>query len=131
MKTILIALITICTLAISAVAQTTERLTLPPGKQVTSKKSKLKIKLVEVSEDSRCPTGAQCVWAGRAIIKLSVTSPRMGTKVIEIDTSKGPQGDQFDGWAISLDSLTPHPNAATALDPKSYRAKVTVTRLQR
>ena len=32
------------------------------------------IKFVEVVEDSRCPTGLNCVWAGRAIVKAEVVT---------------------------------------------------------
>ena len=32
------------------------------------------IKFLEVVEDSRCPTGVTCIWAGRAIVKVQVTS---------------------------------------------------------
>lgn len=131
MKIIFVTLITLCTLVVPAFAQTTEKLNLRPGQQSTAKRSKLKVKFIGVTEDSRCPTGANCIWAGRAVLKISVTSKQAGTKVIEIDTSKGPQGDQFDGWAISLESLTPHPKAGSALNPKAYRVKVTITRLQR
>ncbi len=32
------------------------------------------LKFVEVLEDSRCPTDVTCIWAGRAIVKVEVTS---------------------------------------------------------
>ncbi|SDW23638.1 hypothetical protein SAMN05216556_103135 [Aequorivita viscosa] len=32
------------------------------------------IKFLEVLEDSRCPEGVSCIWAGRAIIKVEVTA---------------------------------------------------------
>ena len=32
------------------------------------------IKFLEVVEDSRCPEGVNCIWAGRAIVKVEVTS---------------------------------------------------------
>lgn len=32
------------------------------------------IKFIEVVEDSRCPTGLNCIWAGRAIVKTQVTA---------------------------------------------------------
>lgn len=32
------------------------------------------IKFLEVVEDSRCPEGVNCIWAGRAIVKVAVTS---------------------------------------------------------
>lgn len=32
------------------------------------------VKFVDVIEDSRCPEGVNCIWAGRAIVKVEVTS---------------------------------------------------------
>lgn len=32
------------------------------------------IKFLEVVEDSRCPKGVNCIWAGRAIVKVEVTA---------------------------------------------------------
>lgn len=32
------------------------------------------IKFLEVLEDSRCPKGVNCIWAGRAIVKVQVTN---------------------------------------------------------
>jgi hypothetical protein len=34
----------------------------------------ISIKFLEIVEDSRCPTGVNCFWAGRAIVKVQVTS---------------------------------------------------------
>ncbi|MCB0466259.1 MAG: hypothetical protein KDC78_11410 [Aequorivita sp.] len=34
----------------------------------------ISIKFLEVLEDSRCPEGVTCIWAGRAIVKVEVTS---------------------------------------------------------
>jgi len=32
------------------------------------------IKFLEVVEDSRCPEGVECIWAGRVIVKAEVTA---------------------------------------------------------
>ncbi len=114
-----------------AAAQSPDTLEIKAGKAKTGSRSKLKVKFISVLEDSRCPTGAQCVWAGNAKIKISVTSKRQGTKIFEINTELGPKGDQFDGFAINLESLTPSPTTVGKIDPKKYKAKFTITRLTR
>ena len=131
MKILILTIIAMFTITSMVTAQAIETITVKVGQQKTSKKSKLKIKFVSVVEDSRCPIGVNCVWAGNAKIKIEVTSRGLGKKVFEINTTMGPQGDQFDGWAINLVALTPHPKADTTLDPKDYRAKFSLTRLQR
>ena len=40
----------------------------------------------EVEEDSRCPKGTNCIWAGRAIVKLSVVTPGKQPKEHKKDT---------------------------------------------
>ena len=44
----------------------------PKGETVVLKG--VSIKFLEVVEDSRCPKGVDCIWAGRAIVKVEVTS---------------------------------------------------------
>lgn len=39
------------------------------------------LKFLEVVEDSRCPKGVNCIWAGRAIVKVEVTAD--GQKAIK------------------------------------------------
>ena len=92
MKTFIVIMIAILGISISVSAQTSETFTIKSGKQITAKKSKLKIKFVSVVEDSRCPIGVACVWAGNAKIKITVTSAQ-GEKTFEINTETGPKGD--------------------------------------
>ncbi len=118
-------------LAVSTSAQTADTVTVKAGKQATAHRSKLKIKFIEVTEDSRCPTGTTCVWAGNARIKFEVRNRGGGIKTFEANTTVGPKGDQFGGWAIEVVSLTPVPRANRKPDTRSYVAKFTITRLQR
>lgn len=45
---------------------------IPLGKTLEIKG--VSIKFLEVVEDSRCPKGVECIWAGRAIVKVEITS---------------------------------------------------------
>ncbi len=115
----------------STSAQAPQTITVKAGKKTSASRSKLKIKFVSVVEDSRCPENAQCVWAGNAKIKVTVTSAR-GSETFEMNTGMGPQGNQFDGWAINLESLTPTPRTGSRpVASKAYTARFTITRLQR
>lgn len=44
----------------------------PKGETVVLKG--VSIKFLEVVEDSRCPEGVDCIWAGRVIVKAKVTA---------------------------------------------------------
>ncbi len=132
MKSLIVALVAIFAMtSILSAAQKPEAVTVKAGQQRLAKKAKLKIKFVSVVEDSRCPENVQCVWAGNAKITVTVTSSR-GSETFEMNTGMGPKGNQFEGWAIELESLKPLPRAeSTPIIAKEYVAKFTLTRLQR
>ena len=114
----------------SLFAHSADTVTLKVGKEARARSSKVRIKFISVVEDSRCPTDVNCIWAGNAKIKVLVSTSRT-SREFEINTNLGPQGDQLDGWAINLVSLTPHPTSKGAPRASSYVAKFTVTRLTR
>ncbi len=51
----------------------TPKIAIKIAKGETVKLKDVSIKFLEVVEDSRCPTGVECIWAGRAIVKVQVT----------------------------------------------------------
>jgi hypothetical protein len=80
-----------------------------------------------VEGDSRCPTDAVCVWAGDGEIALKI---EQGSKaaVAALHTTLEPKKTEWNGYTISLVSLTPAPKASTPTNPSDYRAEVLVTR---
>jgi hypothetical protein len=85
---------------------------------------------VEVTEDSRCPTGVQCVWEGNAKVLFNVTSAD-GTSQITLNTNGGseyPSRASADGYTVNLDKLDPYPQEGKPINPKRYTATVIVTR---
>lgn len=111
-------------------AQTKETFTLGVGKQKTAKKSRLKIKFLEVTEDSRCPTGVDCIWAGNAKIKVQIIGSRR-SQIFEFNTNIGARSTVFEGWGVGVDNLTPYPHADKPINPKSYKVKFTIVRPSR
>lgn len=135
MKRLLLVFAFVLFPALMADAQTT--LTLAPGEQktATSKDARgakpLKIKFIEVLEDSRCPVDVDCIWAGNARVKIEVVSQRLGTKVFELNTNGEPRGNQIDGYAIELTGLTPSLRSDRPVKNEDYRASIMVSRLKR
>lgn len=115
----------------SADAQTPQKITLRPKQQKSLYAGILRIQFVEVVEDSRCPEGVNCVWAGNAKVKIRVSSRRLGEKIFEVNTNGGPKGDQFEGYAINLESVTPYPKANKPIGKAAYRVTIKVSRLSR
>jgi hypothetical protein len=111
-------------------AQAQEMVIIKAGQQRTAAKSKLRIKFISLIEDSRCPIGVDCIWAGNAKIRVQVVGER-STKVFEMNSTLGPKGDILDGWAIMLEELTPVPRANRKTNPKNYTATFKISRLTR
>lgn len=114
-------------------AQTSKTYTavLKVGKQKTVTPDKIKIQFVSLVEDSRCPTDAQCVWAGNAKIKVKISN-RRDSQIVEMNTTTGgPLGASFDGYAINLTSLTPKPKSNIRISKNGYTATFEVRRLTR
>ena len=84
------------------------------------------IKFVEVVEDSRCPTGVDCIWAGRAKVKTSVTVNGKTEEKILIFGEVRPGEDEGTNlysstkFAINGLKLTPYPNAKTVGEIENY-----------
>jgi hypothetical protein len=68
-----------------------------------------------VVEDSRCPTGVNCIQAGRALVQLS-----MGDSSFVLQEG---QSRVYGKRSLLLQSLKPYPNAADTqpLGPERYR----------
>ena len=125
MKLLVFAFILTASMALTAYSHTPETITVNSGKQAAAKKSKL------VTEDSRCPEGAQCIWAGNAKVQVEISVPNGEKKTFEFNTGTGPKGDQIGGWAVTLESLSRNLASNEPSGPKKYIAKFTIERLQR
>jgi hypothetical protein len=88
----------------------------------------LKVKFAEVLEDSRCPTGAQCVWAGRVRIRIEVQKGEDEPASYEIESGKTVSAAELDCLQISLKSLTPHPSSGSPTNNSDYKATISVTK---
>ncbi len=112
-------------------AQSPEILTIRAGHQKSAAGGEITVRFVAVEEDSRCPANANCVWSGNARIKVKVTNRGGTSKMMLMNTDMGPKGDQYDGWAIYLTSLTPLPRSNAKTTAARYTAMFSVARLSR
>ena len=101
------------------------------GKQTKASRSKLTVKFVSLVEDSRCAEGTTCVWAGNAVIKVSIKKGSDPAEIFEMNTNTGAKGASYGQYAIYLTSLTPTPKANVRLNRNSYTATFSISRLSR
>ena len=122
----------------NSVAQTesTERSTDPTGNhQIIIKfgqmdrvaAENLSVIFVAVLEDSRCPEGVQCVWAGNARIALTVVKTGHTASSLELNTNdRFAVEAQYLEYVIKLIDLKPYPKEGVQIKKQDYTVIVTV-----
>ena len=102
------------------------------GQEVSTADGKLKIKFVSVAEDSRCPKGVNCVWAGNARVVLQVGKNNGAPVKLELNTSPregaGAVGSGYGQYLIKLVEVAPYPVAEQTINPRSYAVTLVVSK---
>lgn len=85
-----------------------------------------KLTFASVRSDSRCPMDVMCVWAGDAIIALSLSQPGGAAAERELHTQASGSETSYQAYSIKLVALSPYPRSNLQIRPEDYRATVTV-----
>ncbi len=101
--------------------------TLKVGQTASIAGEDLKIKFVQVVTDSRCPTGATCIWAGEASCLLEVTLSGSTKQVIitQPGLSKAPSQSEFSNYTLSY-NIQPYPVLNKQVDKSQYTLSLRV-----
>jgi len=101
------------------------------GRTVTLAREGLRLRLVRVAADSRCPTGVDCVWAGNAEVVVEVgTRNRRVSKTLRLNTNASPERpaeDKYRSYTVKLVELKPYPRAGRKIKQGEYTATLLVT----
>lgn len=89
----------------------------------------LEIKFNLVTEDSRCPIGAVCVWEGNAAVNLKFKNSEGDTSVTQLNTNLEPKQITFSNLTIQLKELSPCPVENEQINPSAYIAKLLVVNI--
>lgn len=119
-----------CGMQIISAQTQKDSMKLKPNEEKKIENSDVKVKFLSVIEDSRCPEGVNCIWAGNAKIKIEV-SCNNNKEEFEINTNLGAKGATFDGYAINLTDLSPVPKEGVTTEKESYIATFEISRLTR
>jgi hypothetical protein len=92
------------------------------------------LEFTTLAEDSRCPTGVQCVSEGNARIILTTMTPRGNGSVTLNTNPQLPDSALFDFYDVELRKLEPYPTVnpqtgSAAIPISSYEATVHVDRV--
>jgi hypothetical protein len=98
-----------------------EEFQLRVGEQASLDNGNFHITFEEVLEDSRCPEGVTCVWAGNARIALVLNESEAN-----LNTYLEPQEITRSGYLVKLISVSPYPVYEQVIDREDYSAKLVV-----
>jgi hypothetical protein len=77
----------------------------------------LQVRPIKVIEDSRCPAGVNCVWAGRLTVRARMNGPGW-TQIREFELGVPQAVDQY---RVTLIAAEPQKQAGAEIDPRAYR----------
>lgn len=96
--------------------------TLAPGQSVLAGDDGLRVTFLAVTDDSRCPKDAVCVWAGQ--VAVEVTAGDGGEK----RSLKPDEAATVDGYRLRHVRVEPYPASDAPTQPSQYRATFVVDR---
>jgi uncharacterized Zn finger protein len=102
------------------------------GQEALIADQKLTVKFVSVTEDSRCPKGVNCIWAGNVRVKLQVTKAK--SKPFKVELSLNPrdfpdgESSDYGNYRIKLSGVDPYPVKDQQLTARDYTVTLSVAK---
>ena len=111
-------------------AELGQEVDLQPGQSLVIEDEPIKVKFVEVVGDSRCPTGATCVWEGEVSCTLEITYlDEMYTKtIVQSGLSSQYAVEIFEEYELEF-TVQPYPELDKEIKADEYRLLITITLL--
>jgi len=132
---LLIAICWLCTISftISACGDNKvgigEEFSLQIGQSASIKGENLEVRFVEVAEDSRCPTGATCVWEGRVSCLVEITYQGTAQELVltEPGLTDYPPEQSFQAYQIAY-HVTPYPELGRDIAQDGYQLDLKISK---
>jgi hypothetical protein len=86
--------------------------------------SNVVIRFRGVTNDSRCPSDVQCVWAGNAVAGFDLSGA--GQSDASLNTTLDPRSVSYGGYTILLVGLKPAPRTGSTIPALEYVATLRV-----
>ena len=98
-----------------------ESIELRPGQEKLLRGAGVRVKLVAVEEDSRCPEGVNCIWAGNVRVALLVKGPGRAQRREALNTATAPRELKLNGRTVTISKVFPAKVAEREIKPGGYR----------
>ena len=93
------------------------------GQNLTIPQESVRIQFKDVLEDSRCPEGATCIWAGNAKIAILLNETEAN-----LNTYLEPKQSRMSRYTVDLISVKPYPKVGVEVKKEDYVAKLRITK---
>lgn len=105
-----------------------QQIEIPLGETRLLDEERLAVSFGRVMEDSRCPSGAQCVTAGNALLGLILHERGEATRPVRLNTHDEPRTVSHEGYVITVVDLLPWPTASGPAAEESYVVRLHIVR---
>jgi len=111
-------------------ARLNEEFHLSTGRRAFIAGESLEVKFKEVIEDSRCPKGVTCVWAGRVTCTVELTRAGVSNQLLltEPGLTDEYSRERYEGYELTF-HVTPYPQAGKKIPADKYRLHLIITKL--
>lgn len=127
-KLLLISFLLLSVTGFAQKAKLDSEFSLKAGSETLVTEAGLKIKFGTVVEDSRCPEGVDCIWAGNGKITVTLKKGRHKAASFELNTMMEPKGITYQGYEIKLVKLDPYPKHDVTAKKSDYVATLVVSK---
>ena len=112
----------------SAQVEPNRQFDLKSGQEASVQGTPISVRFLSVSEDSRCPSDVVCVWAGNAVVRLSLMSTQASSIEAALNTTLDPKNVTYGGYTVRLVDVKPVPKSGTKILDADYVATLEVTK---
>ena len=103
------------------------QITLHVNQEAVLEGTRFTITFKGVTEDSRCPDNARCIWAGNAQLVFELSNSGQQPKPATLNTYLDPKLIYYSSYQIECVDLLPYPHAPLQINPGDYIATIMVT----
>ncbi|XUX00344.1 MAG: hypothetical protein TUN42_10760 [Dehalogenimonas sp.] len=105
-----------------------DKFALKVGQSADISAESLKVTFDKVLNDSRCPDGATCIWAGQVqcLVTLDLNGKKAQITLTQLG-STDPTSQEYDRYKIAF-NVTPYPKLNQTISTSDYRLNMTITK---